>query len=80
MEQSGKSMIQVPREIILGMLAVPLLPGFAAVINSIDAVGAPRFHGVRGPDILRLIAIGWCAGIFFCGLVLFIMSKKVRRS
>ena len=79
MEQSGKSMIQVPRELILGMLVGPLLPGFMVVMKIIDDVSDPRFHGVRGPDFIRLFAIGLCAGIVFSGLMLFINSK-VRQS
>jgi hypothetical protein len=52
-------------------LMFALVPGFAAVVN---IIGDPRLHGVRGVDVLRLIAIGWCAGIFFSGLLLLISS------
>ena len=79
MEQSGKSMIQVPREMILGMMIGPLLPGFMVLMKTLDAVSDPRFHGVHGPDFIRLITIGFGAGVSFCGLVLLIHSK-VRRS
>ena len=75
MEQSGKRTIQVPRAMIFGLMGAPLLPGLAAVIN---AIGDPRLQGVRGVDMVRLIAIGWCAGIFFSGLLLLISSKVKR--
>ena len=75
MEQSGKSTIQVPRAMIFGLMFA-LLPGFAAVAN---IIGDPRVHGIRSLDVVRLMAIGWCAGIFFSGLLLLI-SSKVQRS
>jgi hypothetical protein len=58
-------------------LMFALLPGFAAVVN---IIGDPRLQGVRGLDVVRLRAIGWCAGIFFCGLLLFISSKVTKRT
>jgi len=75
MQQSAESTIQVPRAMIFGLLFPPLFPGFAATIN---IIGDPRLNGIRGVEVLRLMAIGWCAGIFFSGLVLLI-SSKVRR-
>ena len=78
MEQSGESMIQVPRKMIFGMMGVPLLPGFMVLMNIIDAVSDPRFHGVRGPDFIRLFTIGLCAGVSFSALMLFIVSKSRR--
>jgi len=75
MEQSGVSTIDVPRAMIFGLILAPLLPGFAAVV---DIIGDPRLHAVRGVEILRRMAIGWCAGIFFCGLLLLIRSKAGR--
>ena len=75
MEQSGGSTIQVPRGMIFGMLVGPLLPGFMLVLNSIDN---PRLHGLRGPDVLRLMTIGFGAGVFFSGLMLLINSKARR--
>jgi hypothetical protein len=75
MQQSGESTIQVPRATIFGLMLGPLFPGFAAVVN---IIGDPRLHGVRGVDMVRLMAIGWCAGIFLSGLLLLI-SSKVRR-
>ena len=74
MKQSGESTIQVPRAMIFGLMFA-FVPGFAAVFN---IIGDPRLHGVRGLDVARLMAIGWCAGIFFSGLLLLI-SSKVRR-
>ena len=35
---------------------------FPPTINSIDN---PRLAGLHGPDILRLIAIGFCVGVAF---------------
>jgi hypothetical protein len=75
MQQSAERSIQVPRAMIFGLMGAPLLPGFAATVN---IIGDPRLHGLRGVELLRLIAIGWCAGIFFSGLLLLI-SSKVRR-
>ncbi len=74
MEQSGESTIQVPRGMIFGLMFAAL-PGFAAVVN---IIGDPRLHGVLGLDVVRLMAIGWCAGILFSGLLLHI-SSKLRR-
>jgi hypothetical protein len=75
MEQSGASTIQVPRGMIFGLMFAPLFPGFAAVVN---IIGDPRLHGVRSLDVVRLMAVGWCAGIFFSGLLLLISSKFRR--
>ena len=71
MRQSGNDMIQVPRAMISGWMFA-LFPGLMVMFNIIDE---PGLHGVRGPIILRLITIGFSAGIFFCGLILFIRSK-----
>ena len=76
MRQSGDSTVQVPRAMIFGLMFA-LLPGFAAVVN---IIGDPRLHGVRSVDVVRLIAIGWCAGIFFSGLLLLISSKIANRT
>jgi len=76
MRQSGGSTIQVPRAMIFGLMFA-LVPGFAAVVN---VIGDPRLHSVRGVEVLRLIAIGWCAGIFFSGLLLLISSKITNRA
>lgn len=35
---------------------------FPPLLNSLDN---PRLAGLRGPDILRLIAIGFCVGAAF---------------
>ena len=35
---------------------------FPPFINSLDN---PRLVGLRGPDILRLVAIGFCVGVAF---------------
>ena len=75
MRQSGESIIQVPRGMIFGLMFAAV-PGFGALAN---AIGDPRIHGIRGLDVVRLTAIGWCAGIFFSGLLLLI-SSKLRRS
>ncbi len=75
MEQSGRRTIQVPRDMIYGMIFGPLLPGFMVLMNSIDN---PRLHGVRGVDVLRLTTIGLCAGIVFSALMLLINSKRRR--
>lgn len=74
MQSSGPNMIQVPRAVIFGLMAA-LIPGIAAAFN---ILGDPRLHGVRGVDIVRIAAIGWCAGIFFSGLMLLINSKVQR--
>jgi hypothetical protein len=41
---------------------VVLAMGFPPLINSLDN---PRLAGLRGPDVLRLIAIGFCVGAAF---------------
>ena len=76
MRKSGGSMIQVPREIISGMMFA-LVPGFFLVLKVIDD---PGLHGVRGVEILRLITIGFGAGVFFAGLLLRIRSKGANRT
>lgn len=76
MEQSSERTTEVPRGMIFGLLAGPLLPGLLTVLNVLDD---PQLHGVRGPSVVRLIAIGWCAGIIFSGLMLLI-NTRVRRS
>ena len=75
MRKSGGSMIQVPREIISGMMFA-LVPGFFLVLKVIDD---PGLHGVRR-ELLRLITIGFGAGIFFSGLMLLIRSKVANRT
>jgi hypothetical protein len=80
MRQSGDSTIQVPRAMIFALLFAllfALFPGFAAVVNNI---GDPRLQAVRSVDVVRLTAIGWCAGIFFSGLLLVISSKIANRN
>jgi len=76
MRQNSGSMIQVPRAMIY-YLMVALFPEFPLVIN---IIGDPRLHGVRGEEVLRLIGIGLCAGMFFSGLLLFIKSKSDNRT
>ena len=46
---------------LLRVLAI-LAMGIPPVVNSI---GNPRLAGLRGPDVLRLIAIGFCVGVAF---------------
>jgi len=75
MERSRESTIHVPRAMIFGLMFA-FVPGLAAFVN---IIGDPRLHEVRSLDVVRLMAIGWCAGIFFSGVLLFI-SAKVRRS
>ena len=44
--------------------------GIAPLVNSL---GNPRITGLRGPDILQLIAIGFCVGVafgMFLGIIL----------
>jgi hypothetical protein len=43
---------------ILAILAMGIPP----LVNSL---GNPRLAGLRGPDVLRLIAIGFCVGVAF---------------
>ena len=62
---------------IFGLMGAPLFPGFAATVN---IIGDPRLHGIRGVEVLRLTAIGWCAGIFFSGLLLLISSRVANRT
>ena len=76
MRQSGDRTIQVPGAMIFGLMFA-LLPAFAAVV---DILGDPRLHGIRSVDVVRLIAIGWCAGIFFSGLLLLISSRVANRT
>jgi hypothetical protein len=76
MERRGEEgTVQVPRAVISAMILGPLFCGFAAAMN---AIGDPRFDCVRGGDLVRMMAIGWCAGISFSGLLLFIKSKVHR--
>jgi hypothetical protein len=76
MRQSGDSTIKVPRAMIFGLMFA-FFPGFAAVVNTI---GDPRLLAIRSVDVVRLIAIGWCAGIFFSGVLLLISSKIANRT
>jgi hypothetical protein len=69
-------MIQVPREMISGTMFA-LVPVFFLVLKVIDD---PGLHGVRGVEILRLITIGFGAGIFFSGLMLRLNSKPADRT
>lgn len=46
---------------------VPLVFAITLILNCIDN---PRLAGLRGPDLLRLIAVGMCIGVpigFFAG-------------
>ena len=72
MQPTGESTIQVKRRIIVSLIIMPLLGGFAAFIN---ILGNPRFQDIRSVDVVRLIAIGACWGIAFVGLGLLIGSK-----
>ncbi len=77
MRKSGGSMIQVPREIISGMMFA-LVPGFFLVSQGYRRSGTPRRP--RRRNFLRLITIGFGAGIFFSGLMLLIRSKVANRT
>jgi len=46
---------------VLRPLAV-LAMGIPPLVNSL---GNPRLAGLRGPDVLRLMAIGFCVGVSF---------------
>ena len=46
---------------VLRALAI-LAMGIPPLVNSL---GNPRLAGLRGPDVLRLIAIGFCVGVAF---------------
>ena len=72
MQPTGKSTIQVPKEIIFGFIFVPLFIGFMMFTNML---GNPRFQDIRGIDVMRLIAIGWFGGMAFAGFLLLIKSK-----
>ncbi len=76
MRKSSGSMIQVPRDMISGMMFA-LVPAFFLVLKVVDD---PGLHGVRGVEILRLITIGFGAGVFFAGLMLRIRSKGANRT
>lgn len=76
MRQSGDNTIKVPRAMIFGLMFA-VVPGFAVVVN---IIGDPRLQGIRSVDIVRLVAIGWCAGIFFSGALLLISSKIGNRT
>ena len=43
----------------------PLLILAFAIPPVVNSVGNPRLAGLHGPDILRLIAIGFCVGAAF---------------
>jgi len=59
---------------ILAILAMGIPP----LLNSI---GNPRLAGLRGPDVLRLIAIGFCVGVAFgLFLVEFVSFRGERGS
>jgi hypothetical protein len=43
----------------------PLLILAFAIPPVVNSIGNPRLAGLHGPDILRLIAIGFCVGASF---------------
>lgn len=61
MKQTGESTMQVPRQLVFGLMVASFFLGIAAAFN---LIGDARFHGVRGVDIIPLVAIGWCARPF----------------
>ena len=74
MEQDSKKItVQVPREMIVGMMWAPLLPAFMLLMNLIDN---PGLHGVRGGDLIRVGTVGFGVGISFSAFMLFSNSKK----
>ncbi len=48
---------------IFGLMAA-LFAGYAALVN---IVGVPPPHRVRNLDVVRIMPIRWCTGIFFSG-------------
>ena len=56
------------RKRAMGAALVVLAMGFPPFVNSL---GNPHLAGLRGPDILQLIAIGFCVGGAF---VLFLVG------
>jgi hypothetical protein len=65
------------RKSLLGTGLVVLFLGFFPLMNSIDN---PRVAMLRGPDVLRLFAIGWCFGIgatLLCGGSM--LSRLIQR-
>jgi len=73
MQESGEITIRVSRGMIFRTMGLLLFIGSMVTLNSIDN---PRLHGVRGPDVLRLMAIGWCAGLLFALLMLLIHGVR----
>ena len=53
----------------LAVLAI----GIAPLVNSLDN---PRLAGLRGPDVLQLIAIGLCAGVALMFLIEFLHGRE----
>ena len=54
-QDSRKKRTLLTALVILAMAFPPLL----------NSIGNPRLAGLRGPDVLRLAAIGFCVGIAF---------------
>ena len=55
-DASGRKKRTVFTSLFILMLAIP------PTLNSIDN---PHLAGLSGPDVLRLIAIGFCVGVAF---------------
>ena len=43
----------------------PLLPLVCAIPPIVNSLDNPHLKGLSGPDVLRLIAIGFCVGVAF---------------
>jgi hypothetical protein len=50
-------------------VTAPLVVAIIGVAVAVNALSNPRLATLHGPDILKLIAIGWCFGIAFGLLV-----------
>ncbi len=73
---TGESTIQVKHRIVVILIIVPLLSGFAALTNML---ANPRFQDIRSIDVVRLIAIGACWGAAAVGLAM-LLGSKFRKS
>ena len=75
MQKSDSSTIQIPRAILSGTMYALIPCGLLAM----KMIGEPGLHCVRGADIIRLMTIGFCGGVFFAGLMLRLNSKTANR-
>lgn len=75
MQSTGQSTKPTPLRTIFGFL-IPLLFG---VFPFLRALGDSHTQAIRGLDMFRLVAAGFCWGIAFSGGLLWLTGSKVRK-